>query len=536
MTTISYNHNTPIKSDILINLWQLGFKLVPLSKNHSPAIDEWTPIYENPNYWRIDDFNDPKIVLKFKNVATTLGKTHIKDSKGNDLYIQVLDIDSENAFTLINTSLSQLVESERLISRFYSIFKDSWNISEKEFSEYTILHILKMFTFVTKTRKKHGYHFWWLSHYQNMAIRNNDCKIESVFEILTDKQGLCTLPPSTHRDDKKFNYSAIGITDKILISDDLYPLFIELFKDCLRNDYDVNKNKKNVNGCACVQNHQHIKSKFYDLSHKTIHSSIDHLLPYYVEGNRHDFTLAFTGTASHFGIIRESTTAIMEGICDKSNDYKEKNGRILSLNATYKKGYEGSPITGGPTLVDLIVRLKGCDVAVANEIVNDLKKLWENDIHEKEKETRNDEKNNTYDNSNKKENIQSKSRNIQEILMEIANENIEILFKDQLNEGFASVFIHDHYEIIPLRCSRFKKFLSKIYYENTNKVANAESINNVISILQAKAEFGNLQYPLSLRVAEHDGNIYYDLTNEKHQIIEISKLGNWKLIDKSSIP
>lgn len=380
-STSNTNQKKPISSKELVNHHKAGFKLVPLSEDHVPAVNETTPIYENPNYWNVNDFNDPKIVLKFKNVATTLGKTHIKDSKGNDLYIQVLDIDSENAFTLVNTPLSQLVESERLISRLYSIFKDSWNISEKEFSEYTILHILKMFTFVTKTRKKHGYHFWWLSHNQNVAIRKNDCKIESVFEILTDKQGLCTLPPSTHRDDKKFNYSAIGITDKILLSDDLYSLFIELFKDCLRDDYSINKNKGNEN--QKIENKQKKNAEFYDLSEEAIQTTVEYLLPYYIEHDRNNFVLAFSGMTFYSQISETSANQIIEKICDKSNDSEKKN-RLTVLQSTYKKGGNGQHITGAPSLADLIVNIKGYDKQFANNFINNLKTLWKNDISRKQ--------------------------------------------------------------------------------------------------------------------------------------------------------
>lgn len=380
-STSNTNQKNRISSKELVNYHKAGFKLVPLSEDHVPAVNETTSIYENPKYWDVDDFNDPKTVLKFKNVATTLGKTHIKDSKGNDLYIQVLDIDSENAFTLVNTPLSQLVESERLISRFYSIFKDSWIISEKELSEYTILHILKMFTFVTKTRKKHGYHFWWLSHNQNTAIRKNDCKIESVFEILTDKQGLCTLPPSTHRDDKKFNYSAIGITDKILLSDDLYPLFIELFKDCLRDDYSINKNKGNEN--QKIENKQKKNIEFYNLSEETIQTTVEYLLPYYIEHDRNNFTLAFSGMTFYSQISETSAKQIIEKMSDKSNDSEKKN-RVTVLQSTYKKGLIGQPITGAPSLADLIVNLKGYDKKFANNFINNLKTLWKNDVYHKQ--------------------------------------------------------------------------------------------------------------------------------------------------------
>jgi hypothetical protein len=120
--------------------------------------------------------------------------------------------------------------------------------------------------------------------------------------------------------------------------------------------------------------------------------------------------------------------------------------------------------------------------------------------------------------------------------MEIANDNIKILFKDQYSEGIAKIFIKDHYEITPLSILRFKRFLTKLYYDYYNDTANPESINKVVNTLQAKAEFGDEQYPLSLRVAEYDGDLYYDLTNEKYQLVKISKNTTWELIDQTPVP
>ena len=124
----------------------------------------------------------------------------------------------------------------------------------------------------------------------------------------------------------------------------------------------------------------------------------------------------------------------------------------------------------------------------------------------------------------------------QEELMDIAKEVIEISFKDQYKEGFATVHIDDHYEVISLASNRFRNLLIKKYYDKTEKFANSESLNAVINVLQAKAQFGNKRFPLSLRVAEHDGDLYYDLTNDVYQSVKISKNGAWQIIDKTPMP
>jgi hypothetical protein len=72
------------------------------------------------------------------------------------------------------------------------------------------------------------------------------------------------------------------------------------------------------------------------------------------------------------------------------------------------------------------------------------------------------------------------------MLMTYAMENIELLFLDQFNDGFANVFVKDHCETIPLKGSRFKRFLSNIYYERTNSSANSALINDVTATCRLK--------------------------------------------------
>ena len=168
-----------IDNQIIYNLWNNGFKLVPLAANGNP-IESWTPIYEN-SWPAWDQLMDKEFV----NVATCLGKSHTKDN-GRALYLNVIDIDSQEALDALG--------GENFIS------------------------IMKGKTFVTKTRKSFGYHVYWFSHEQLQSVKT------SYFEIKTNKElGLCTLPPSTHRSDPTFQYQAVG-QGEIMINDDLYAI------------------------------------------------------------------------------------------------------------------------------------------------------------------------------------------------------------------------------------------------------------------------------------------------------------------------
>lgn len=114
MTAVNNNPNSSnISPKDLNNLKELGFKLVPLGENDQPSM-KWGIIYYNPNYWKLDSFKDPMICSNFKNIATALGKTHLKDTNNDDLFIQALDIDSEHVYHILTTSINQLKTSSNL--------------------------------------------------------------------------------------------------------------------------------------------------------------------------------------------------------------------------------------------------------------------------------------------------------------------------------------------------------------------------------------------------------------------------------------
>jgi hypothetical protein len=130
----------------------------------------------------------------------------------------------------------------------------------------------------------------------------------------------------------------------------------------------------------------------------------------------------------------------------------------------------------------------------------------------------------------------SKTKTQSDRLMEVADKVIDLLFKDQHNEPFAKIFVKDHFEIISLKSQKFARFLCNSYHEKHGTAINSESINSITRTLQAKAEFGDKQFNLSLRVAEYGGDFYYDLTNEKHQCVRISKEGKWEVLDQTPVP
>jgi len=86
------------------------------------------------------------------------------------------------------------------------------------------------------------------------------------------------------------------------------------------------------------------------------------------------------------------------------------------------------------------------------------------------------------DNSKKEsQEQQQQSQSSADILVQLATENIQLLFKDQYSIAYALVQVIDHDEVLRVESNKFKRYLSKLFYDNNgNKVINADSVTNAI--------------------------------------------------------
>lgn len=125
------------------------------------------------------------------------------------------------------------------------------------------------------------------------------------------------------------------------------------------------------------------------------------------------------------------------------------------------------------------------------------------------------------------------------ILLELVKGE-SIFFKDQFKVPHTLVKIYDHNEVLAIESTKFRRYLSKLYYDKfENKIANSESIKNAIQILEAKADFEGQTIPLHLRTAwssnnndddKNKGSIYYDLTDPKNRCVKITSDG-WIIVN-----
>jgi hypothetical protein len=121
-------------------------------------------------------------------------------------------------------------------------------------------------------------------------------------------------------------------------------------------------------------------------------------------------------------------------------------------------------------------------------------------------------------------------------VLDLIDQHCHEVFTDQFGTPYAAVKIREHIETLPLKDSRFRNWLCRIYYISEGNVLNSETVSNVLNILNAKAEFEGNARTLSLRVAsvqEEPFTIYYDLANKEWQVVKITPTG-WS-IEKSPI-
>ncbi|MFZ2226474.1 MAG: hypothetical protein WA064_03390 [Candidatus Moraniibacteriota bacterium] len=107
-------------------------------------------------------------------------------------------------------------------------------------------------------------------------------------------------------------------------------------------------------------------------------------------------------------------------------------------------------------------------------------------------------------------------------------------FLDQLKDVYVRVKADKCFEIMRLDSGRFKSWIIKKYNDLTDNIPTSGNIKKVLSLLRAKAVYGDKKYELSIRGAYSGGCIWYDLVNDEYKAIKIDKTG-WAVIDTPPI-
>lgn len=133
----------------------------------------------------------------------------------------------------------------------------------------------------------------------------------------------------------------------------------------------------------------------------------------------------------------------------------------------------------------------------------------------------------------KEEQTTEKGKNQADEVFELVKPGIT-LFKDQYEDGYVVIKVDDHSEIWSVRGKNYSNLLYHKFYEAYDKIPQGESVRQAMQMSQSLASIKGQEYPLHLRVARTEDNIWYDLTNEKWQAIKVTSEG-WDVVDNPPI-
>src|SRR5262249_46936339 len=102
-------------------------------------------------------------------------------------------------------------------------------------------------------------------------------------------------------------------------------------------------------------------------------------------------------------------------------------------------------------------------------------------------------------------------------------------FHDPDQHGWASIRVDGHWENHPIRSRAFQRFLLRTYYRETGQSPGGQAIRAALDLFEAKALFDGEESPVNLRVADHQGKLYLDLSDRAWRAVEIDAKG-WRIV------
>ena len=66
-------------------------------------------------------------------------------------------------------------------------------------------------------------------------------------------------------------------------------------------------------------------------------------------------------------------------------------------------------------------------------------------------------------------------------------------------------------EAVPLKSRKIKQWLAKKFYISESNPPQPDSLNQALLTMEGKAIFDGPEYALNNRIAEHEGDFWYDL-------------------------
>ena len=122
-----------------------------------------------------------------------------------------------------------------------------------------------------------------------------------------------------------------------------------------------------------------------------------------------------------------------------------------------------------------------------------------------------------------------------DMLMILVEESGATFFHSDVKDLYATMKVNSHTEIMPIGSRAFELWLIGLFYNAYGQPISNDAIKQVLGACSAKAMYDNPNpVALSVRVAERDGEFWYDLTNSEWQAVKITKSG-WNIENEPPI-
>ena len=229
-------------------------------------------------------------------------------------------------------------------------------------------------------------------------------------------------------------------------------------------------------------------------------------------GGRHDYALALAGFLLRPGHLdRDATEKILKAAWDAKGWTDEGSRRSAHrdiegvVRDTAARLEAGESVVGGPTLEES-----------APGVVKQVCKWW------------------GWDERGPVASGEENERPTQAQLLLGCVGSVD-LFHTSAGETYATVPIGGHQETHPIKSKGFRRWLVRGYYEAQGRPPGAQALQDVLGLLEARAQFDGPEREVHVRVAEHDGRIYLDLANASWEAVEIAPSG-WRVVSAEAVP
>lgn len=119
-------------------------------------------------------------------------------------------------------------------------------------------------------------------------------------------------------------------------------------------------------------------------------------------------------------------------------------------------------------------------------------------------------------------------------LVELASV-IELWHTAGQDAPYATIPVSGHREHWPIRSSTFRQWLCRQFFDRHSTTPSSHAIQDAISVIEGKAVFDGPERALFIRVADHGGRLYLDLSNDAWQAVEIDDDG-WRIVPSEACP